>query len=87
MRLTEWELEARKLLKLELVKADLGYSDLSKLLMAMDVEETAGAIANKMARGKFSLVFFLQCMRALGLDTVTLSVPSVRRPLKTDVGT
>ena len=87
MRLTEWEIEARKLLKLELVRADVGYIELSKRLKAMDVDETAGAIANKMNRGKFSLVFFLQCMRAIGLDTVTLGVPSVRRPLKTDVGT
>ena len=47
----------------------------------MGLEETSRSIANKMSRGTFSFAFFLQCMRALGADAVTLTVPDVK-PLR-----
>ncbi len=45
---------------------------LAKLLQASGVEETTRSIANKVSRGTFSFVFFLQVMRVLGVQEVVL---------------
>ncbi len=45
---------------------------LAKLLQASGVEETTRSIANKVSRGTFSFVFFLQVMRVLGVRDVSL---------------
>jgi len=39
-------------------------------LEAMGIEDNTAALASRITRGKFSFVFFLQCMRALGVDEV-----------------
>nr|WP_234942728.1 DUF6471 domain-containing protein [Cupriavidus necator] len=51
------------------------YAALAERLQAIGVSETEYSIANKLARGSFSLVFLLQCVRALGKDQVTIEVP------------
>ncbi len=45
---------------------------LARLLQAEGVEETTRSIANKVSRGTFSFVFFLQVMRALGVREISL---------------
>jgi hypothetical protein len=69
----DWEREARRLLKVELTKQDIGYKELSRALetvCGIDIEPKA--LSNKVGRGTFSFVFFLQCMRALGVDAISL---------------
>lgn len=72
-----WENEARLLLKAEIARRGVTYERLAKRLQAIGVQETVRSIANKMSRGTFSFVFFLQCMKVLGAQSVTLVLPSI----------
>lgn len=38
----------------------------------MGLEETEASVKNKLYRGTFTLAFFMQCMQALGRQTVDL---------------
>jgi hypothetical protein len=64
--MTDWNSEAKAILKAELARKEIGYKQLSRLLEQIGVTETPSAITNKMSRGTFSFVFFLQCMKAIG---------------------
>ncbi|MDP2787988.1 MAG: DUF6471 domain-containing protein [Pseudomonadota bacterium] len=75
-----WDAHARLILKAEIVRRGMTYDRLAERMQAMGLAETPRAIANKMSRGTFSFVFFLQCMRALEATTVTLAVPDVKPP-------
>jgi hypothetical protein len=46
---------------------------LSEALKVTGVEESAENIANKISRGKFTAVFFVQCMEAIGCKTIRLT--------------
>lgn len=70
-----WENEARGILKAELARRGITYATLAKRLQQIDVQETERSIANKMSRGSYSFVFFLQCLSALGLEETTIKVP------------
>lgn len=66
----DWEEEAKRVLKAELARAGVSHKVLVARLEAMGVEDNTAALASRITRGKFSFVFFLQCMRALGVDEV-----------------
>jgi hypothetical protein len=69
----DWQREARRQLQVELARKDIGYKELSRALenvCGVDIEPKA--LSNKVGRGTFSFAFFLQCMRALGVDTISL---------------
>jgi 3-mercaptopyruvate sulfurtransferase SseA len=66
----DWEAEAKRLLKGELARAGVSHKVLVARLEAMGIEDNTAALASRITRGKFSFVFFLQCMRALGVDEV-----------------
>lgn len=65
-----WEQEARRILKAELARRGTSYKVLVARLEAMGVADNEAAIANRISRGKFSFLFFLQCMRALEVEEV-----------------
>jgi len=71
-----WDTSARNILKAEIVRRGMTYERLAKCLRDMNVEETSSSIANKLSRGTFSFVFFLQCMRALGVENVVVEIPA-----------
>ncbi len=73
--MVNWEREAKTLLKAELSRAGVTYQELANRLAVLGVKDTAPAIANKIARGKFSFVFFIQCLTALGAERVHLPLP------------
>lgn len=62
----KWCMEAKAILKAELTRKDVSYKRLSVLLEEIGVFESTSAIMSKMARGKFSFAFYLQCMKAIG---------------------
>lgn len=68
----DWQLDARRLLRAQLALKDMGYKELSRALETLGIEESPKVLSNKINRGTFSFAFFLQCMRALGVRTVTL---------------
>lgn len=72
----KWEAMAKGLLKAELKRRNLTYADLVGLLKRVGVKEEEHNLRNKVARGKFTAAFFLQCMTALGVQTLRLEEAS-----------
>ncbi len=60
------------LLKAELKRRDLSYADLAGKLAAIGVKDSDRNISNKISRGSFTAVFFVQCMEAIGCKTIHL---------------
>lgn len=69
---TEWERLLSGLLKAELKLQGLSYADLVQKLAAIGVDEKEANIANKLSRGRFSAVFFAQCLQAIGSKRLKL---------------
>jgi hypothetical protein len=69
---TDWEELAKQVLKAELARQGVTYKALVKRLDAIGVKDDEKAIANRISRGRFQFIFFVQCMRALGVTDVDL---------------
>jgi hypothetical protein len=70
---TEWEAKVKGLLKAELKRRNVTYGQLVEKLAAVGVSETEPNIRNKLARGKFTAVFLIQCLEAIGASSLRLS--------------
>jgi len=68
----DWEAKVKGLLKAELKRREVTYQQLATKLAAYGVSETPENIANKISRGKFTAVFLVQCLEAVGCKTVRL---------------
>ena len=68
----EWAGLAKRLLKSELKRADVGYAELAKRLTEMGLPETEGSITVKINRGAFPAWFLFAVMRAIGVHTLRL---------------
>lgn len=68
----EWGNLAKRILKGELARADVGYADLAKRLSDMGLPETEGSVQVKINRGTFPAWFMLAVMRAVGAHTLRL---------------
>ena len=68
----EWAEKAKRLLRAEMVRRGITYDDLTKRLAEIGVVETPENIRNKVSRGKFMASFMLQCLRAIGVETLRL---------------
>ncbi|KQP75265.1 hypothetical protein ASF41_16090 [Methylobacterium sp. Leaf111] len=67
-----WDTRVKAILKAELKRKGVTYAQLVEKLAAIGVKETEPNIRNKLARGKFTAVFFLQCLVAIGATEVRL---------------
>ncbi|ESZ61706.1 DUF6471 domain-containing protein [Mesorhizobium sp. L103C131B0] len=72
MTKTEWEQLLSGLVKAELKLRGLSYADLVQKLAAIGVDEKEVNIANKLARGSFTAVWFAQCLQAIGSQRLKL---------------
>ncbi len=70
---SDWQEHVKGLLKAELKRRGISYKELAEKLGKLGVSESDRNIANKLARGGFSAVFLIQCLSAIGCDTVHLS--------------
>ena len=68
----DWEGRAKGLLKAELKRRGVTYNQLVEKLADIGVTEAEPNIRNKLARGKFTAVFLLQCLEALGAKELRL---------------
>ena len=68
----EWTTRAKNLIRSELTRKGVTYAQLSELLAEIGVQENEKNIANKIGRGTFSMVLFMQCMEAIGVSEVRL---------------
>ena len=71
----DWKARAKGLLRAELARKDLSYGDLADKLAAIGIKENELNIKNKIGRGSFTVVFLLQCLEAIGVDTIHLDQP------------
>jgi hypothetical protein len=67
-----WEEKVKGLLKGELKKRGVTYAQLVGKLADIGIAETEPNVRNKLARGKFTAVFLVQCLEAIGCDTIRL---------------
>lgn len=67
-----WDARAKGLLKAELARKGVTYEQLAGKLQAMGVNETPASIANKISRGRFTAVFLLQCLEAVGCNDLRI---------------
>lgn len=69
---TEWEARVKGLLKAELKRRNVNYAQLVEKLDAIGVVDSEPNIRNKISRGKFTAVFFLQCLEAIGVSSIRI---------------
>ncbi len=71
--LKEWEDQAKGLLKAELKRRNVSYAQLVDKLAEIGVVDSEPNVRNKLSRGKFTAVFLLQCLEAIGVSSLRLS--------------
>ena len=68
----EWEDRVKGLLKAELKRRNVTYAELVGKLADLGVMDSEPNIRNKISRGKFTAVFLIQCLTAIGCETMHL---------------
>jgi Domain of unknown function (DUF6471) len=68
----QWVNLVKGILRAEMTRRGITYEQLAEKLAELGVKDTAVNIRNKVARGGFSAVFFVQCLRAIGCRAITL---------------
>ena len=69
----DWEAKVKAMLKAELKRRGVTYAQLVDKLAAIGVVDSEPNIRNKLARGKFTAVFLIQCLEAIGASSLRLS--------------
>ncbi len=68
----QWAKLVKGLLRAEMARRGMTYEQLVEKLAELGVHDTAVNIRNKVARGGFSAVFFVQCLKAIGCRALVL---------------
>ena len=68
----EWEARVKGMLKAELKRRDITYAQLVGKLADSGVMDSEPNIRNKISRGKFTAVFLVQCLEAIGVTDLRL---------------
>jgi len=67
-----WEDRARRFLKAEIARAEIGYRELAERLAKHGLHETEASIANKISRGTFPASFMLAVLKAIEAENLRL---------------
>ncbi len=70
---TEWQARVKNILKAELKRKNVGYRQLAERLEEIGIHESERNINNKISRGGFTAVFFMQCLMAIGVKELRLA--------------
>ena len=68
----EWEDRVKGLLKAELKRRNVTYAELVGKLADIGIMDSEPNIRNKISRGKFTAVFLVQCLSAIGVSSLRL---------------
>ncbi len=68
----DWQDRVKGILKAELKRRNLSYKQLADKLVEIGVHDTETNIKNKISRGGFTAVFFVQCLLAIGCQSLRL---------------
>ena len=71
----QWVNLVKGILRAEMTRRGMTYEQLAERLGEIGVTDSAVNIRNKVARGGFSAVFFVKCLRALGAKQIDISEP------------
>ena len=69
----EWEARVKAMLKAELKRRNVSYLQLVEKLAEIGVMDSEPNVRNKLSRGKFTAVFLIQCLEAIGASSLRLS--------------
>jgi len=69
----DWTNQVKGMLKAELKRRNMTYEQLAEKLRDVGVEDTPENIKNKVSRGKFTAVFMVQCLEAIGCRAINIS--------------
>ena len=69
---TVWEAKVKGLLKGELKRRNVSYGQLVTKLAEIGVVDSEPNIRNKLSRGKFTAVFLIQCLEAIGTTSLRM---------------
>lgn len=69
---SDWQAQAKGIIRGELKRRNLSYMDLADKLAAIGVRDTPRNIQNKITRGGFTAVFFLQVLEAIGVKNLQI---------------
>jgi hypothetical protein len=69
----EWTEDVKRLLRTEMARRGITYKELADRLASVGVQDTEVNLRTKVARGRFSAVFFVQCLRAIGARALRLN--------------
>ena len=73
----EWADDVKRLLRAEMTRRGVTYDQLAVRLAAIGITDTSVNIRNRVARGKFTAVFLVQCLEALGCRSLRLGDPDI----------
>lgn len=68
----DWKAMVKGMLRAEMIRRQISYQDLVVKLAEIGVKETEANLRNKISRGSFTAVFFVQCLKALGCTSLPL---------------
>jgi len=68
----DFEAKAKGLLRAEMARKGLTYQQLVEKLAEIGVKEDEHNLRNKVARGKFTAAFMLQCLEAIGIKELSI---------------
>lgn len=68
----DWTSVPKRIIKSEMIKRDITQQGLTEFLNHMGISETKISVNNKLTRGMFSAIFFLQCLKAMGVKQLSL---------------
>lgn len=67
-----YEKKVAAMLKAEIKRAGLTYAQLVEKLESVGIHEKEANVRNKLARGKFSAAFMIQCLEAIELKKLVI---------------
>lgn len=67
-----WEEMVKNTLRAEMMRRGVSYAGLAERLDKYGIEDNELNLRNKVSRGRFTAVFFMQCMQALGVDLLQI---------------
>ena len=68
----EWADDVKRLLRAEMTRRGVTYDNLAEKLAEIGVIDSSVNIRNKVARGRFSAVFLMQCLSAIGARSLRI---------------
>jgi len=69
-----WEEMVKNMLRAQMMQNGVSYAQLAERLAAVGITDNEINLRNKVSRGRFTAVFFIQCMRVLGADWIKIPV-------------